>query len=67
MFWNDLGDKQMQILIGVLLYLFAVVFFIAFGKFLKECDDSVTQGMMGGSKAEKHHHYPSHRTTHALR
>ena len=31
----------MEIIIGVILYLFAVSVFIASGKFLKECDEKI--------------------------
>jgi hypothetical protein len=36
----------MEILIAIILYLLVITFFSAFGKFLKECDDSMLHGIL---------------------
>jgi hypothetical protein len=43
----------MKILIGVMLYLFVVALFVAFGKFLKNCDDSISKGIMNNETKSK--------------
>jgi len=40
-FKNILMEKLMIIFVGILLNLFFIVLFSAFGRFLKDCDDSM--------------------------
>lgn len=49
----------MEILIGIFLYLLVVVFIIAFGKFLKKCDDSLLKGMKNETMNRNQLHYPA--------
>jgi hypothetical protein len=48
----------MAILIGIILYIFAVTLIIAFGKFIKECDDSMLKGMKNEIKNRNRCYYP---------
>jgi hypothetical protein len=44
----------MKLLIGIILYLFVVALFVAFGKFLKDCDDSISNAIMKSETTRKH-------------
>jgi len=57
----------MKILIGFFLYLFVVVFLIAFGKFLRACDESLSKGMKNGTMNRNRFHYPMRNLSRDLR
>ena len=49
----------MEILIGFILYLIVVMSVVSFGKFLKECDDSLLKGMKNETTNRKRLYYPA--------
>jgi hypothetical protein len=49
----------MEILTSIILYLLVVALFIAFGKFLKECDDSMSKGMNNETTNRNRRHTPA--------
>ena len=50
----------MEILVGVILYLLVIALFVAFGKFLKNGDDSMLKEMMNEAKNRSQRRFPVH-------